>query len=256
MEIEILGRGDPDHAVVACVHGDEVCGKLAVESLRSEVTFRKPVKFVVANERAYRAGKQYINSNLNRSFPGDATASTHEEALASELLNELADLAVIDFHSAMTHPEPFVVVQRSNPTTHRLACATGLSKAVTFGDLVTNSLIDYVDGVAVECGYRGSDRAVENATTILRNVLATEGIIEGRSTYGKVAVYETFDHVSVKATEFTAENFRPVSAGETFAMSDDGPITADDTFTPVFMKITEDGYVKGYKSEQSHMLHW
>jgi len=254
MKIEVLGRGDPDHAVVTCVHGNEVCGKLAMESLRSKVTFRKPVKFVVANERAYRAGIQYVDSNLNRSFPGNAAASTHEGVLASKLLDELADQAVIDFHSATTHPEPFALVQRSNPTTDRLACATGLSKAVKFGDLVTSSLIDYADGVAVECGYRGSDRAVENASMILLNVLATEGIIEGMPTDGKLAVYEAFDHICVKATEFTAENFRPVSAGDTFAMSDDGPITADEPFTPVFMEATEDGYVQGYKSEHSDTL--
>lgn len=247
MQVEQLGSGDPDYAVVVCIHGDEICGKVAMDRLRSEVTFQKPIKHILANERAYKAERQYMDTNLNRAFPGDRSSDSYEDRVAVELLAELRDLTVIDFHSGTTYPETFAVVQRPNSINRQLVAASGIPRAVTLED-INRSLIDHVDGIAVECGYRGSDEAIENAYAILRNFLTAVGIIDGTSTCSEPSFYITFDTVQIEGDEFLAENFRQISPGEEYIRRDGEFITADQQFVPVFMETTDAGYVKGYKA--------
>ncbi len=90
MRVAQLGSGTPEIAVVAGIHGDEPCGVRAVERLLDErPTVNRPVKLVVANEAALERRVRFIDEDLNRTFPGDPDAKTHEGRLAAALVSEL-----------------------------------------------------------------------------------------------------------------------------------------------------------------------
>ncbi|MFB6293250.1 MAG: succinylglutamate desuccinylase/aspartoacylase family protein, partial [Halonotius sp.] len=90
MKVYELGDGDPEVAVVGGIHGDEPCGPLAIKRLLAEEpTVDRPVKLIVANEEALEAGERYLDADLNRVFPGDASADSHEHALAAAIAREV-----------------------------------------------------------------------------------------------------------------------------------------------------------------------
>ncbi|NHN41434.1 succinylglutamate desuccinylase [Halorubellus sp. JP-L1] len=249
MRTHVLGEGRPELAVVVGQHGDEPCGERAMERLLADESLRLSgaVLFVVANERARDAGERFVDVDLNRAYPGDPDADAHEARLASRLLEVVDGLPVLDLHSTVSTAEPFALYQRLTPRTRRLLEWTGLDRAV---DVRTEAggLASHVDGVAVECGRKGSEAAVDTAERVLRNVLAAAGLtaVGDGELAGERAgtvdptVFEVFDRVDGRGYEFLGENFHEVPAGTAFARRGDEELVADEPFYPVLMST--DGY--------------
>lgn len=250
MEVIRRGTGTPEHAVVACVHGDEVCGKRGVERfLDSEPTFREPVKFIVANEEALAKGVRFVEEDLNRCFPGDPDGGTHEKRLAARLADELEGTRFIDLHATRSFPEPFALVGRVDDTTKRLARATGLPRVVDIG-YVSRGMIGYVGGVAVECGLLGSEEAAANAHDAIANFLAAVGVVEGEYDYPDPTLYSVFNEVAGSGYEFVDENFERVEKGEVFARKGESGMVADRDFYPVLMSTHGYDETVGFQAER------
>lgn len=250
MEVIHRGSGPAEYAVVACVHGDELSGKRAIERfLETEPTFREPVKFVIANEEAIDRGVRYVEEDLNRCFPGDRDGETHEKRLAAELGEELAGTRFIDLHTTRSFPEPFALVGRVNDTTKPLARATGLSRVVDIG-YVSRGMIGYVGGVAIECGLLGSEAAVENAYDVIENFLAAVGAIEGEYDYSDPDLYSVFNEVAGSGYEFVGENFELVRKGQVFARKGESGLVADQDFYPVLMSTHGYDETVGFQAEK------
>ena len=111
MYVQQLGAGEPEVAVVGGIHGDEPCGIHAVETLLAEEpAVERPVAFVIANEEAAEQGKRYLDTDLNRSFPGDQESNAHEERLAAELVEEIGDCTTLALHSTQSYGGMFGLV--------------------------------------------------------------------------------------------------------------------------------------------------
>ena len=83
MKVVRKGDGEPEFTVMGSVHGDEPAGKEAIERFLSEEReFHKPAQFVIGNEKALLEGQRFLESDLNRSFPGDPESERYEERLA------------------------------------------------------------------------------------------------------------------------------------------------------------------------------
>ncbi|WP_439027343.1 succinylglutamate desuccinylase [Haloarchaeobius sp. DT45] len=240
MRVISLGEGDPAVAVVVCVHGDERCGLDALDRfLANDPTVDRPVKFVVANEEAVAAGRRYIDEDLNRAFPGAPDADTHEGRLAADLLDELAGLRVLDLHSTRSTAEPFALYQRTTPETFHVLERAGVDRAVDIS-YVPGGLVGYLDGVAVECGLKGSAAAVDAAERIIRGFLAGNGVIDAPVTLRDPTVFSVTERVEGAGYEFLGQNFVQVAAGEPFARRGDEERSAPEPFYPVLMST--DGY--------------
>ncbi len=178
MRVHDIGDGAPAHAVVACLHGDEPCGLRAVDYVRDHQTaLTGPVRLVVANERALAADSRGVDEDLNRAFPGDPAADSHESRLAAELLDTLDGLTVLDLHSTVSSAEPFAVVGRPTDRSLALAVATG-TESVVDASCLGGGLLAHVDGVAVECGRQGSTAAGGVAVRVTARFLAAVGLLE------------------------------------------------------------------------------
>jgi len=250
MKVRTLGDGDPTLAVVACLHGDELCGKRAVERLLdADPTVSEPVSLVIANEPAVDAGERYLDEDLNRAFPGDPEGDTRESRLAADLLAELDGTPVLDLHATVSQPEPFGLVHDLTATTARLARATGVDHVVDVS-YVAGGLISHVPGVAVECGLKGSPAAAENAIEILKRVLACTGVTDDECRESDPEVFEIVDVVEGGDWAFLGTNFERVDAGEVYARRDDERLRAEESFYPVLMST--DGYedVLGYRARR------
>lgn len=250
MRVHTLGSGDPEFAVVACLHGDELCGKNAVERfLAAEIPVAKPLKLVIANEEAIAEGERFLDEDLNRAFPGHENSDSHEDRLAAAVLEEIEKLQVLDLHATVSFPEPFAVYHRLTPRTRRLLRATGLSRAVNISH-VGGGLINYVDGVAVECGLKGSDEASEHAYEVLVNFLASHGIIDHEHELSDPDVFCVTEVVPGAGYEFLGENFEQIEAGEVYATKDGEPEkVADESFYPVLMSTGGYDHLIGFAAQ-------
>jgi len=257
--VKVITRGPEPYrvAVVCCLHGDEHSGKVATTELLEELeTFQQGVKFVVANEAALDRGERYVDEDLNRVFPGDRTADSHERRLAAELLEELRGLDVLDLHETVSSPTPVALVDGLSETSRRLSLATGVPNVADLqpesGErFFPGSLLEHVRGVAVECGLRGRPETVRNAKRAVRTFLATRGIVPAEVEYpSTVSVFRLFDRVTGTGYAFAGTNFELVATGEVYAEANGEELVADRPFYPVLMST--DGYddLLGYRAEK------
>jgi predicted deacylase len=240
MHVETLGYGKPDHTILACVHGDETCGWHAFNRLKaSGIEVQRPIKFVLANERAFKLGVRYCDVDLNRAMPGDASSDLHEVRLAARLRREIEGTKVLDFHSTESRGCPFAIVTGRDEASMQLVAATGLDRVVDMSWL-GGGVTEHVEGVAVECGYHDDEDAASMAHRVLVDFLAAEGIVDSPFVRSNPTIYEVFGEAKGAGYTFVGENFRLVRRGEIFAERDDEPRRADDDFYPVLMST--DGY--------------
>lgn len=263
MRIEQLGDGSPEIAVVAAIHGDEPCGVHAVEQLLADApTVERPVKFIVANEEALEQGVRYTETDLNRAFPGDPTAETHEKRLAYDLAREIRDCTTLALHSTQSYAEPFALVDTVDAVARSICPHLPVSVLVETEAESDGRLIEYPHTVEVECGLQGSEQAAENAVELIYAFLEATGALSGEEPVAgddrdEVAIYNLGRPIpkrEAKEYEVFVDNFRPVEAGESFAAADGDELVADEPFYPVLMSPYGYENVFGYRGERVGVL--
>jgi len=250
MEVTKLGDGKAEYVIVGSVHGDEPCGKEAIKRfIESEYELNESVKFIVANEEALEQNERFLDVDLNRSFPGDPKSNNHEERLASKITEEIEGKKVLDIHTTRSYPKPFATFTEFNEVTQNLLKSSGVEDAVLFPE-ESGTLHEQVDGIVIEAGYQGTQQAIENAYELMVNFLASEGVIEADFERSDPDIYEYYETVDGD-WKFTAENFRKVKKGETFAENGTKNLEAEKGFYPVLMST--DGYegMLGFKARKT-----
>jgi succinylglutamate desuccinylase len=240
MRVEQLGEGDPEIGVLAAVHGDEPCGVRAVETVFSgEPELQRPVKVVVANERALARGVRYTEGDLNRVFPGDPDADSYERRLAHRISQELRGLTTFSMHSTQSYGRPFAVVGSADALAEAVCPYLSIDAVVEATEFSEGRLVEYADVIEVECGLQGTARAGENAVALLEEFLSAVGALPSdRGDPEEVPVFRLSRMVTKRpADEYAvfAANFERVSAGEPFAAVDGEKLIADEPFYPVLM---------------------
>ncbi|MEF8978842.1 MAG: succinylglutamate desuccinylase/aspartoacylase family protein [Haloarculaceae archaeon] len=257
MRVEQLGDGDPEIAVVGGIHGDEPCGVTAIETLLSErPAVERPVRLVVANEEALAAGERYLDDDLNRSFPGETDADSHEKRLAARLTDVLEGCVTVSLHSTQSYEDMFAIVNGMGDFERHVCPRLSVDAVVNAGAFDRGRLFASVDRlIEIECGYQGSDAAAENATRVARDFMSALGAIPSakRERRGDMPVYRLTRQVpkrQAKSYEVYASNFEHVPAGRPFAAADDEEFALDEGFYPVLMSPYGYEEVFGYAAER------
>lgn len=263
MRVEQLGEGTPQVAVVGSVHGDEPCGARAIERvLDASPAVDRPVKFVVANELALERDVRYVDEDLNRAFPGDPDAETHEGRLAVELVDELTDCTTFSLHSTQSYSEPFALVDTVDAVAQTVCQYLPVSVLVETGAHSEGRLVEYPHVVEAECGLQGSQEAIENGVDLIWSFLEATGTLaddEPLAGFDRddVVVYRLGPPVEKDVAdeyEVYAENFEGVAAGEAFAAADGQELVADEPFVPVLMSPYGYENVFGYRAKRVGVL--
>lgn len=241
MRVEQLGEGIPEIAIVGSIHGDEPCGARAVERLLHEApAVERPVKLVVANEEALERNVRYLEADLNRAFPGDPAAETHEERLAHELMGELRGCTVFSMHSTQSYDDAFALVDEVDALAESIVPHLSVDALVETGDFADGRLIDYIDVIEAECGYQGSERAAETAYALCLEFLGAVGALEATAaprTDIPVFRMERKLQKPVGGTSYETfvDNFKRVAEGELYARAGTADYIADTPFYPILL---------------------
>lgn len=263
MRVEQLGEGTPEVAVVGAIHGDEPCGAKAIERiLENPPGVKRSVKLIVANERALERGERYVDTDLNRAFPGDPESEYYEDRLAADLLNELEGCTVLALHSTQSTAEPFALVDAVDETARTIVPSLPVTKLVETGPYTEGRLVAFVPTIEVECGLQGSETAAENAyhviVAFLRATDALDEVPNDRPDKWNedraVTVYRLTEPVGkpVETDEYEVlvDNFESVESGATFALANGKPVAAPDSFYPVLMSPYGYETMFGYKADR------
>lgn len=266
MRVYQLGEGTPEVAVVGSIHGDEPCGKRAIERLiADEPDVERPVKLVVANEEALDAEVRYLDDDLNRVFPGDPDAQSHEKRLAHNLKRELRDCTVLSLHSTQSYGEPFALVDTVDAISRAICPRLPIDVVVETDQFTEGRLIEHPHTVEVECGFQGSDEAADNAYWLTRAFLAATSVLTAPTAEtpidaggrDEVTVFRLLEPITKnpgEEYEVFVTNFERVEAGEQFAAVDGEPLHAEEPFYPILLSPYGYLYVFGYAGEKVGVL--
>jgi hypothetical protein len=257
MRVERLGDGEPEIAILGGIHGDEPCGVEAVDRLAEDrPAVDRPVALVVANERAVEAGQRYLDDDLNRSFPGDPDADSHEKRLAARLTDEFGDCAVLSLHSTQSYERLFAIVNGMGEFERAVAPRLSVDAVVDAVSFNRGRIFASIPRtIEVECGFQGSAAAADNAEMVAREFLGAVGALpeERRRVSPDLPLYRLHDRVPKERAEryeVFAENFEHVPAGEPFAAVDGREIVAEEAFYPVLMSPYGYEDVFGFAAER------
>lgn len=189
------GVPGPHVAITGLVHGDEPCGRFAVERLREAgiAPARGRLSLALINLEAEAEHKRYLDRDMNRLWSDtaiDADHSSREAARARRLRPWLATVdLLLDLHTTAFSARPFFVLA-DMPKARALADAMGWPDAQQLmpgGCAEGRHLIDYgrfsdgsdpVAAVVVECGRHGDSLADEVALAAAKRFLAVTGAAE------------------------------------------------------------------------------
>lgn len=248
MKTEILGDGEPEYAVIACIHGEESCGWEAIQKFReSDYKLKKPLKVILANEEAFEIGERYIDADMNRVFPGDPESDIHEEKLAYRLESEIEELKVLDIHSTASREAPFGIIVGDNSEEIELAKSAGIEQLVDMS--YVGGMSPEICSVTVELS-RTSGNPAEDAYELLLNFLGAEGLIDAEFERSDPEFFKVYSKEEGSGYEFLAKNFQKVKKGEVYAEKEDDKKIAEKDFYPVLMST--DGYddMIGFKADK------
>jgi predicted deacylase len=257
MRVERLGDGEPEVAIVGGIHGDEPCGVRAVDELvADDPTVERPVALVVANEEALAAGTRYLDTDLNRSFPGDPASPAHESRLAAELANVLADCTVLSLHSTQSYDDLFAVTNGLGEFEREVCPRLSVDAVVDARTFNQGRLFSAVSRtVEIECGYQGSEQATQNAYAVAREFLGATGALPdaARAANPDLPLFRLRRRVPKEPGhdyEVFVSNFEHVPAGDVFAAMGSEDIVAEEGFYPVLMSPYGYEDVFGYAAER------
>lgn len=251
-EVTVAGPGEPEVAVVGGVHGDETSSVRAVRRLRSaDLDLQRGVAFVIANPDAVEAGERFLDSDLNRVFPGDPDGD-HEERLAAALCDVIEPLTTLSLHDTHSQPASFALVHRSQPREYDLAADLPVERIVDHSGVNEGTITTCGTVVEIEVAPQGSDVAAEEAKRQAEWFLQRVGALPGDPPPSTPSFYQMADAVPKPpgATyELHVENFEYVPDGTVYARVDERGLVADEPFYPILM--SECGYreIFGYRGD-------
>lgn len=252
-DVTVAGPGTPEVAVVGGVHGDEPGGVLAVRRLRAaDLDLQRGVLFVVANPAAVAANERYLDSDLNRVFPGDP-GGDREERLAARLCELVSSLTTVSIHGTHACPAPFALVHRSQPEEYDLAEKLPVPHVVDHSGVNERTITMCSCLVEIEVGTQGSERAAATAEAQARAFLQAVDALPGNPPATDPDYFHmtrTVPKPSGAETELYVENFERVPAGRTYARVDGRDLVAEEAFYPILM--SECGYadIFGYEGRK------
>lgn len=172
-DTQVQGNGEKNILVIGCVHGDELLGEKVIMGLRKLTVSRGTLTTVLANTRAMKTKKRFINQDLNRSFPGNQNGN-HEERLAHSLLPLIKKAnIVIDIHSTTTDTTSVVILTKVNKTIRQLLPIFEPRRVVVMEKKAgKTALTRYCEaGISFEYGRDKSERAYKETLADIVKIL-------------------------------------------------------------------------------------
>lgn len=199
--------------VTVCLHGNEFFGL--------EVAKKLDVPAFIANPLAVKNNVRFIETDMNRSFPGKPDGS-HEEREAYKLLKQVKEFRyLIDVHSSSCETGLFGIITKPNNEKIDLARKMHLKKAVIMTDKFArgSSLIDNLScAISLEIGPHNRK---ENISEVVEAITSLKNNLDKDCSDFNMDIFEITDIIKGEdAMKIYLKNFKGVKKGELIAEGD------------------------------------
>jgi succinylglutamate desuccinylase len=223
----------------ALTHGDELIGLRVIKEIKKHNLSRN-VHFNIANKRAYKLNKRFIDQDLNRSFPGNLKGN-YEQRLAAKLFENIKSFDVVmDIHSTKSMLKDSLIVTKLNKKTLEYVKAIGPKYLLHMKATKNNALISSAKiGIAFEYGKDDSGKAIANTVEGIERLLAYFKMINinfpTKHINTKIfSVNKTIKKPYGALAQNSVKNFKLVKKGETYAYTGTGEkLSAKESFYPI-----------------------
>ena len=252
LDVMVRGPGDAEIIVIGGIHGDETGGVRAVKRLReADLPFQRGVAFVLANPSAIDAGTRYVNSDLNRVFPGDP-GGDYEERLAAHLCEFVNGRTTLSLHGTRSEPTPFALI--SSMQVEELAIVQGIpvEYVVDYAGVDYGTLASCGVTIEVEVGAQGTDRAAVEAEQQARAFLQTVNALPGEPPHTEQTCFRMTEPIPKPpgtAYDVLVDNFTHIQEGTAFARVDGRPLLAEEAFYPILLSANGYADIFGFIGE-------
>ncbi|WP_337653033.1 succinylglutamate desuccinylase/aspartoacylase domain-containing protein [Halomontanus rarus] len=239
--------------IVAGVHGDELSGIRAVRRLReADLDLQKGVAFVLANPAAIEAGERYLDSDLNRVFPGDPDGD-REERIAARLCEFVEGRTSLSLHGTEAEPTPFALIHSAQEQEFELASELSVPHIVDHWGVNEHTITTCGFTVEIELASTDSEDTTEAAQYQTRAFLQRVDALPGEPPDADPDYFHMGEPVPKpdgKSYELHVENFERVSEGTVYATVDGEDLTADEPFWPIIMSAEGSEDIFGYQGRK------
>jgi predicted deacylase len=256
--IRTYGTGRPVVAVIGSLHGEEPVGKKVINALRAHRIKKGTLITVIGNPQALQKKTRYIETDLNRCFPGKKNG-THEEQLAHQLLPLVrkADYC-IDIHSTSTNTQYAAIIKKKSAGILKLLSLFRPEHAVLMPKGVGDgSLINFCrTGVSLEYGKHTSRETYRRSLEDVLIILSKLGVV---SLPAKKAVTRRTEFFLVYGTEPRPKGFRMKPSLRNFSLVRKGDVLgtlrakkvfAHEDFYPVLFGPKSYKDIMGFKAKK------
>lgn len=254
----------PRVMVNICSHGNETIG-FDIQSMCQNLYIKNgSLIFNIGNPEAVKTGKRFIDSDLNRSFPGKIDG-THEEQIAFQMMRYIALFDyVIDIHSTVSGMENCLIVEDDSAEIQQMIsvcnnCDTVLHMTATTGSSIFTACRQQkpvIPGLAFEYG-DNSTTTMERTYEDLLNVFSVIGLTESKVINKSFKIPTQFDCYQVLAKEIgdiplaSIKNYELVKKGDIVGHTKEGvPISAAADFYPVLFGETNYTTIFGFMAKK------
>ena len=131
----------PKVVIDACIHGDEIAGAIACDSVMKYINiYVGTVVFIPkVNIKAYNTSVRGVNVDLNQVFPGNKESTLYEEKLAFDFMQLIEDLEpdlVVNLHEAWTKFDDYKYSKQNDKSFGQ----TIITNKDTFPEFLTGTL--------------------------------------------------------------------------------------------------------------------
>lgn len=248
----------PVIAITGCIHGDELVGKKIILQLRKMKIKKGTLITIIANEKAMKEKKRFIDQDLNRSFPGKLNGN-YEERLAHNILKitKRADF-VIDIHSTTTDVKNLAIITKKDKDTLDLAYSIEPRRIILMKkEIAKKSFINHCKvGVSLEYGKNYSSATYDNTFNSIMLLLEKEKVVDDKKRKSK-SKCKKIDYYKMKGVAKktrkdvlmkNVKNFKLIKKGDVFAMRNGKKLIAKDDFYPVLFGERSYDNIFGFKA--------
>lgn len=232
-----------------CCHGNEIIGLDVKKLCKKLKIIHGSITFNTANPKALATRKRYIESDLNRSFPGSKTG-TYEEQIANQMMKyvKLFDY-VFDIHSTESDMENSLIIEDTSSKIQKMISVCKNANVVLYMSATKGSSIftacrqtkSIIPGLAFEYG-KDPKKTYEDLIGILKILGIIAQSLNTKLNHknpNQFKCYATFPKYPGDILSDDIKDYKLIYKGDIIGYSvNKKPIIAPKNFYPVLFRET------------------
>ena len=240
--IKKKGKEKPSIAIVGCLHGDEIIGKLVINELRKLELKKGGLTFIIGHPEAVKKRKRFLERDLNRIFPGKKNGCI-EEKIAYDLSKIIKrfDL-VIDIHATNSDFKELAIITKYGVKEKKILKDIPIKNIALIDKKVFGGkdMISYAKlGVSLDYGPDKTGKNFPLAVRHIKNILKNVGVIDGvGKKYKEKNIYTvsgTYDVSKDFKHDIKLKDFKLIKKSQLVGKDKKGKIFSKVDFYPLFL---------------------